>query len=480
MTNMSGADNYRSDDDVSKKQLEEFDKLIDDGAILISDSDSSDLDNTEPTTSPSRLIPTSTPVAAESADPLPYPNGVVRLTKTVDSKESPDTITMAELVQRQKVQKVLVTTFVLDMQWLLAHFSGNTKIVVVAHYNPTVESPGVWQTDGGRVTVVRPAFGGLQRPIMHSKIMLLFYADYVRFVASSANLFDVDWTVLQNIVFIQDFPLHGGRQRVSRFGSDLRGALRDLCVPEQVIGQLDDTDFSKAKAHIVTSVPSKLDEGRKHCAKYGVVRLHEVCQKMKGSVDPLDLGSWFNATLYCYGSSMGKLTFSYLRDFYLCALGTSHSEYRRQKSLDTAPAVLAQNVNVGFHTQDQGNQNRFGHIPRECIKFHSTYYFDEQYASSRLYKIEPAVDGVLVHAKVMLARYGEKGSKGWVYLGSHNFTPGAWGYANLGQRMKLRYLNNFEFGVVLPDVSFESWFGRDSVRWNGSGIPLPFKLKWEP
>ncbi|KAJ2858123.1 hypothetical protein J3B02_000522 [Coemansia erecta] len=468
---MSRLDNYRSDDDITKKQLEEFDTLVDDGVISISDSDSE----------PEQTSNTREPKAPAST--LPYPDGTVRLTRIVDSPAI-DTMTLSDLVQKHTVKKALVTTFVLDIDWLLAHFNKQTKIVIVAHYNPKVETPGVYQMDGGRVTIIRPDYSGLQRPIMHSKLMLLFYPGYVRFVASSANLFSVDWTVLQNILFIQDFPLlEQETQGVvkSRFGSELKGALRDLSVPEQVVGLMDQVDFRKAKAHIITSVPSKLDNNRKHSGKYGVARLHEVCKKIKDKLDPLETTSWFNSTLYCYGSSMGKLTFTYLRDFYLCALGTTHMEYRRHKGLDTLPSVLAQNVNVGFHTQDQGNQNRFGSVPRECIKFHSAYYFDENYASSRLHKITPSVDKTLVHAKAVLARYGESGSKGWMYLGSHNFTPGAWGYASLlDQSVRIRFLNNFEFGIVLTDVCFESMFGRDSVLWNGAKVPLPFKLKWEP
>ncbi|KAJ2435647.1 hypothetical protein GGF42_009021 [Coemansia sp. RSA 2424] len=67
--------------------------------------------------------------------------------------------------------------------------------------------------------------------------------------------------------------------------------------------------------------------------------------------------------------------------------------------------------------------------------------------------------------------------RGWMYLGSHNFTPSAWGHKRL-RHDRPCYVNNYEFGVVLPDVHFESMFGRDTVTWNGSRVPLPFRLAW--
>ncbi|KAJ2599406.1 hypothetical protein GGF39_002236 [Coemansia sp. RSA 1721] len=410
---MSRLENYCSDDDQTKQQLQQFDDLVDDGIICISDTESiPDTQQPKP------------PELTQLPATLQYPDGVVRLTRMVDSPLSPDVVTLDQLIRKPEVEKVLVTSFVLDMDWLLRHFNETTKVVVVAHSNNREEKPGVYTSESGRVMVIRPSFNGLQWSIMHR---------YMRLVVSSANFFSIDWTVLQNIVFIQDFPLLENAPQGCEFGRELVGALRDLQVPEQVIEQVRKVDFSSARARIVTSVPSKLPLERKH--------------------------------LKAYGSSL--------------------SEYRRKTNRDDAAtqAAISQNVNIGFHTQDQANQNRFGDVPRECIKFRSTLYFDETYMSSRLHKVTPVVDRVLMHAKVMVARYGENNKEnGWLYLGSHNCTPAAWGYVDMARNAttRIRYLNNFEFGIVLPEVTFESMFGRDTITWNGTKVPLPFKLKWEP
>ncbi|KAJ2845458.1 hypothetical protein IWW36_004773 [Coemansia brasiliensis] len=113
------------------------------------------------------------------------------------------------------------------------------------------------------------------------------------------------------------------------------------------------------------------------------------------------------------------------------------------------------------------------------IKCQQDIYFDKSFPADALYKVEPAVPRTLAHAKIVLMRMGLNGHYGWMYLGSHNFTAGAWGNATKRQ-LKLTYVNNYEFGVVLPNVRFDSAFGRDHVVWRGSKVPMPVKLSWSP
>ncbi|KAJ2781490.1 hypothetical protein GGI15_003206 [Coemansia interrupta] len=540
-------DNYRSDDDATKEELRQFDTMINEGVICISDSDDSDGENvggidtgatsgtvsigsslhtpppavkpkpqllrqaeSEPAkrspeakmqqqprflTQPNDYIPSQltpaesmlTDIESVSSQPdsaeLPFPEGVVRLTQVLGTPVSSNSISLAAILQKDTLRKALMTTFVLDLDWLVSHVSQSTKLVVVTHYDKSKGNSGILQSDSGRIMIVHMDYGMQRWPVMHSKLMLLFYDNYVRFVASSANLFAIDWTVLENIVFIQDFPyIQEGQKLAAKcdFGVDLVNALKDLSVPEQVIKQLDRVDFSAAKVHIVTSVPTTQDSRRRHAKSYGLIRLKEVANKMRCALDSIDMAPWFNASLYCYGSSMGKISLDYLRDFYLCALGTTQPSYKLIKdSGELSAADIANNVFVGFHTQDQGNNNKYGDVPRNSIKFKLDMYFDESYPSQRLYKITPEEPNVLVHAKVFLSRFGKAGERGWIYLGSHNFTPGAWGTIKCVDRPATKYINNYEFGVILPNVKFESMFGRDTVTWNGSKVPLPFKLRWE-
>ncbi|KAJ1946947.1 hypothetical protein GGF37_000806 [Kickxella alabastrina] len=475
-------DKPNSDDEFAELQFSQFDTLLDEGAVCISDTESDD-DVLIVGETPAKLLPISAPPqstlaqtshcsfqpalpppnsatsqrsphtilpqlssrpgsARTSASPaqavspvLQYPTGVVRLTRYQDQPITSTTVSLSDLIQ-PNLQKAILSTFVLDLDWLLPHFADTTKLLIVKHYDPRIDRRGIYQA--GRLTIVHPEFADQRFPIMHSKIMLMFYPRHIRLVISSANLLSIDWTALGNIVFIQDLPLLDEPRELYGFGLTLAQALRDLSVPEQAVGQLDMVDFSKVKAQLVTSVPSMAGRSKFHADAYGLARLAQVTIGIRKSLSPEQQRDWLTTHHCCYGSSMGKLTPEYLSDFYLSALGLdSAQEFRHLLSPATSTGSLSQRVHVGFHTQTQG--------------------------------------------KIILARFGEMGRNGWIYLGSHNFTPGAWGHLRGGSRATRKvYVNNYELGVVLPGVTFERIFGRDSVLWNGLAVPLPFKMDWEP
>ncbi|KAJ2776107.1 hypothetical protein H4R18_005845 [Coemansia javaensis] len=452
-----------ADDAEPENRLQEFDEMVRSGVICISDG-SSDVEYIADVEH--------TPGNGAAADPqaLPHPEGVVRLTHMVGERmDRATSYTLRDVMQPEILRKAVLTTFVLDLDWLLAQLRADTKVVLVESYKPAEQPPGVVQTEGGRITLVHPRFGKQQQfPIMHSKLMLLFYDSYVRFVASSANLLEVDWTVLQNIVFIQDVPLDAARTFPhTRFGDDLACALRDLSVPEPVVAQVAHMDLSRVAIEIVTSVPTTSGRGFAHANAHGMVRLGQVADRLhRGCL--ADVFDRDNTALYCYGSSMGRIDNGYLRSFYSHIVG----------STDHAWPATETRVMVGFHTDAQGTDNRFGLVSRHSIRCDPEMYRADGFPTHALRKIEPAVARTLVHAKVILARMGPAQSRGWMYLGSHNFTPGAWGRARFPASRGGGYINNYEFGIVIPDVRFETMFGRDSVTWNGARVPLPFRLAW--
>ncbi|PIA13368.1 hypothetical protein COEREDRAFT_83546, partial [Coemansia reversa NRRL 1564] len=215
---------------------------------------------------------------------------------------------------------------------------------------------------------------------MHSKLMLLFYDNYVRFVASSANLFEIDWLILQNIVFIQDIPLNLNRQFApTEFGTTLTQALRDLSVPEQVVANIIHMDLSRVAVHIVTSVPTISTRSKFHADAYGLVKLSQIARRLQqqnANIYDNSIKDPMNTELYCYGSSMGRLTNKFLSDFFCSAMGVSWSELQQKLGNRATISNIAQRVKVGFHTNYQGDTNKFGASSRVCIKFKPDFFYN--------------------------------------------------------------------------------------------------------
>ncbi|KAJ1956769.1 hypothetical protein GGI12_005220 [Dipsacomyces acuminosporus] len=461
-----------------KAQLAAFDNGVASGVINISDDDEDDVVvvDQKPAGKGNGSVLHETAKRRMQPEGLPFPDGIVRLTTLQGQKYTKDeTFSLKDIVQPDILRKALLTTMVLELDWLTSHFKSSTKLVIAESYDPNTQPGGVLQTNDQNITIIHPKFPRQRYPMMHSKIMLLFYDNYIRFVVSSANLIEIDWTIMHNIVFIQDVPFDPKKKfRQNEFSKSLVESLYDLNVPRQVVLQLESADFSNVKAHIVTSVPSALGAQHLQSENYGILRLSEVIQSIKEQQHESDT-DLEDVHLYCYGSSMGSINREYLDRFFRCAIGLPPTAPASSTSESRSSATP--NLKIGFHTDAQGSSCIYGPVARSCVKFNPKFYFSDAYPKNQLFKVQPKYENTLVHAKIVMARCGEKRDRGWMYIGSHNFTPGAWGRVYKTGSFSV---NNYEYGVVLPDVKFETAFGHDSVTWNGSKIPLPFKLDWKP
>ncbi|KAJ2559823.1 hypothetical protein EV175_000137 [Coemansia sp. RSA 1933] len=406
--------------------------------------------------------------------------GAVRVTAMQGEEYDPrEAITFVELVDAAHVEEALLSSFVADEEWLLRQFRPDTRLTLVC--NPARNIGGDLLTPApivraGRLTRVEPEFPKPKWQIMHTKLMLLFYAHHMRFVVTSANLEPGDWAVMQNCVFVQDFPMD--RHAVfaaNEFGLSLAYALHDMHVPFSIVAQLNNVDFSAARARIVTSVPTG---GRRHnmnMERYGMERLASVvADSAAGSSDG---GFEPSARLFCVGSSLGAMDIPWMRDFYLCAHGIEPSGLSLSARAHLVPDDII-DIGVGFHTQDDVARCMFGAECGSRLMLPSHMYGAADFPQSSLCRVVPRVDGSLVHAKLIAARFGVDQRNGWVYIGSHNFTPAAWGRLRVGHAT---YYNNYELGVVLPHAEYTRMTTDEaSVAWNGLRLPLPVKLVWQP
>ncbi|KAJ2761081.1 hypothetical protein H4S06_001391, partial [Coemansia sp. BCRC 34490] len=312
---------------------------------------------------------------------LRFPHGAVRATEMLGVDNDPEeTISLADILEAASLNQALVTSFLVDDGWLAGHFRDTTPVTLVTHNSSSNSgrgsSPAHTTASHGstsrRFRRVHPEFpkGGFQ--IMHSKIMLLFYARSLRFVVGSANLVPDDWSVMQNSLFVQDFRLD--RRAVfpgNEFSFSLAYALHDLSVPAEIVALLNNVDFSAARIRIVTSVPTGGGGNVRHnmnMPSYGMERLAEVVADAVGDsaagLGGADLktpaGFQPTARLLCVGSSLGQMDTKWLRDFYLCAHGLPDIP---KTSLGAREELVSDDlidIGIGFHTQEDVEKCRYG------------------------------------------------------------------------------------------------------------------------
>ena len=97
-----------------------------------------------------------------------------------------------------------------------------------------------------------------------------------------------DYNDLENVVFIQDFPLASKATtsitHLPRFAQDIANILEQMHVPSSVQDELLKYDFSRAKAHVVASVSGNF-QGHDQYRQYGHARLAQIIREI-GAADP--------------------------------------------------------------------------------------------------------------------------------------------------------------------------------------------------
>ncbi|KAI8318006.1 phospholipase D/nuclease [Martensiomyces pterosporus] len=354
---------------------------------------------------------------------LVYPAGAVRITKMHGLDNDPaESVSLPDILDAANLRYALLTAYLVDEEWLLSHIGPATNVTLVLSGTPP--SGNAVSSDSG-VTRVYPELFKPEVQIMHSKLMLLFYAHHVRLVISTANLIKDDWSIMQNAVFIQDFPL----------------------VPDTVV---------------------KANQFK---------RLSRVISDIKGTTNADVESLEPDVRLYCSGSSMGRLDRRWLWEFYLAALGVDLQSTSRHLLTSSISDKMV-DIAVAFHTEEQAAGCRYGDQCRQHIMCSQEIYEAKEFPKDMLFRLEPRFADTLVHAKLILARTGVDQKHGWMYIGSHNFGPAAWGRVYQDRKP---YFNNYELGVVIPDAEFRSLLGNETaVFWKGEQVPLPFKAVWEP
>ncbi|KAJ2771238.1 hypothetical protein IWQ56_001867 [Coemansia nantahalensis] len=416
-------------------------------------------------------------IRAADEDLAMFPHGVVRLTplQGVPSAAG-ETLSLAQILDAKHLVAALLTTFMADSDWLLVHIPRTVELTVVADRRASLDKAAA----SGRLRLVRPEMATPGVQLMHTKLMVLFYAAHMRLVVTTANLLEDEWTMVHNAAFVQDFPLDPSAVfAANEFSRSLAFALHDLHVPHDIIARLNNVDFSAAAARIVTTVPTGGPRARRNMDSYGMLRLADVLREFQRDCGTAASSGTFepDARLLCVGSSLGRLDMPWLRDLYLCAHGVDPQPLPLWKRRQMAPDDLV-DIAVGFHTQAQVDGCRFGPSCGRHVMARRETYDSPTFPRGSLFRVEPRVSGALVHAKAIVARTGTAQKTGWLYIGSHNCTPAAWGRLCYGGEA---YFNNYELGVVLPNVEYVGALPSPCrTVWNGETVPLPFALIWEP
>ncbi|KAI1919917.1 hypothetical protein LOZ60_006732 [Ophidiomyces ophidiicola] len=189
---------------------------------------------------------------AASHPTLQYPDGAVKKT-WVHGCAREDDIKFEEVVLKEHLQLAVLSSFQWNMDWLFTKFDVQKTRFLLVMGGKDEDMKQEMTQDFEGIPSVRLCFVPMARQVMcmHSKLMLLFYADSMRIVVPSPNLVPYDWgedAVLENMVFLIDLPRKqqaGANSTPTFFFTELVYFLRAQTIHANIVARLDEFDFSK-------------------------------------------------------------------------------------------------------------------------------------------------------------------------------------------------------------------------------------------
>ena len=266
---------------------------------------------------------------------------------------------------------------------------------------------------------------------------MLWYPDFLRMIIPSANLIELDWTDMANVIYVQDFP-QGGTP--SPWIIPFKTMLTDMHVPLQVIQRFDGYDYSQGMGQFVYSMPGN---------KNGHRMLKTIVSKF---------GTDFSqASLVYQASSLGKTDEKWARDF----VGSCRA----------SPGPVG-DFKLVYPSVDMICQSKLGPLGGGSFFFDAKYW--TPFIQNLARECSPVRPKQLMHSKIMLCYLPsfelkpqvyinrlETEPKAYLYCGSHNCTRSAWGVTYSNGKFNI---NNWELGLVFKLSS------------SGSPFTLPFHI----
>ncbi|KAA1103669.1 hypothetical protein PGTUg99_004437 [Puccinia graminis f. sp. tritici] len=269
---------------------------------------------------------------------------------------------------------------------------------------------------------------------------------------------------------------------------------------------LKDHDFGSAAANLVVSIqgthPANSPMGQAHLA-----------EQLKTLGLQSGPGTGRTATLECQGSSIGSYDLKWLNNFYRCASGSPPTASTEDPDLQTKTPPLTV-LYPTLHTVRNSHSGKAGAGTLFCNKatWEKANFPTHIFADTMSKRT-----GVLMHVKMILGLFNSDSSAkstsstldtasveksgardgrinkdhaGFLYIGSHNFTPAAWGKFNLksgSDDSTSLEISNWELGVVLPVKSHAQ--AEEYVTWQrptkpyghrGKDTSIPCQAKNQP
>ncbi|SCZ92352.1 BZ3500_MvSof-1268-A1-R1_Chr5-2g07801 [Microbotryum saponariae] len=422
------------------------------------------------------------PVEATRKQSTRFWEGAIRRVHNVLAQ--PDTFgesfTFAQLVAAdQKLEMAIVGSYCLELEWVCSHFKAETPVMLFRARHSD-DHPSRYQKVDDLIKpqtfLILPerSLPGPWKGTMHTKLLIFYYKSFCRIVIPTANCVEHDWSIIDNAFYVHDFPVLQDTPNTSRspehnpthtpFSRGLLEVMLSLGLTKKFTTPYRHFDFSSSAEVRLIATTQGVWKGfdRMEQGGGGLCALAKAVQEI---TSPSPGSRW---TIEYQGSSMSKCSDNWLAQFYGAAAGIRPRAWFRPNI--KRPAALPANtadlpLKIVYPTMDEIRNSHLGEPGGGTIFCRRDMWQSASRGFASLFhRGQSKRDRVAAHTKTMVAlRKPPRGAsaapcppsykhEGYIYVGSHNFGPSAWGQLEHSSDTKEPQLkcNNYELGVLVP------------------------------
>ncbi|KAI0056848.1 phospholipase D/nuclease, partial [Artomyces pyxidatus] len=438
---------------------------------------------------------------------------------------------LSEIIgDRSQVELAIISSYALQQSWIHGFFAPSTPVVLVTQ--PVDSGSGnasVKEILPNWIRVTPFLRGG--RGVMHMKIF--YKSGRLRIAVSTANLVEIDWRDIENTVWVQDVPRRSSPiahdSKASDFPATFEYVLKSLNVEPALMSLVQNDhpnipfpslkagalrtayDFSRVRARLIPSIAGK-HEGWPKVIRVGHTSLMKAVDDMIGQSKKASN----KVTLECQGSSIGTYSTQWLNEIYGSAGGVSPEKWLDEPKSRRAKLPLP-NIKILFPTHDWVLKSVLGERGGGTMFCRRSQWEGAKFPRELFHQSKSKRGRVLMHSKMMIATFSQpiitnsgsvkdgrddgsntesdsdddiivlddKGKDrgepqkqiiGWAYVGSHNFTPSAWGNLSGSGFTPIMNITNYELGVVFPlhgedEMNAVSCYERPPRKYRTNDLP---------
>ncbi|SCV72437.1 BQ2448_3974 [Microbotryum intermedium] len=412
-----------------------------------------------------------------------------------------ESFTFAKLVAAdQKLEMAIMGAYCLDVDWVCSHFNAETPVMLFTPRSPGDDpEQGIYKVNDlikphtFRVVPKERPIPGHYKGTMHTKLLIFYFKSFCRVVIPTANCVEYDWTMIDNAFYVHDFPVMNDTLNTSKgpehnpTHTPFSRGLLEVMLSESCLKMLPSDlkpdsdnwlyaglgltkrfttpyrnyDFSSSAEVRLIATTQGVWKGFDEMERGGG-GLCALAKAVQEITSPAPESRW---TLEYQGSSMSQCSDNWLAQFYGAATGVRPRAYFRPGVV--RPAALPANIadlplKIVYPTLDEIRSSYLGVDGGGTIFCRPQLWQNAGRGFASLFhKGQSKRVRVAAHTKTMVAlRKPLRGKpcpasfkyEGYIYVGSHNFGPSAWGvlqHSSSGNEPQLK-CNNYELGVLVP------------------------------